>query len=472
MSLWRRHETEDDAAHAALLRQAHGGTAAQGRADNTRNPYDAYAPQGVQGARAGGLQTPQLSSPPSWDIHDDPFMTHNSEMRNVYSSASSDVRFDPFLNEARTGVPGYSSDLRSDPFLSKVRAGDSRSGRGTGSGSSWRGLRSEGGLKLLEKIEVFMDPDRKQWVGHLLMFAPWLVAIWVMFMWFVLRHYSETTAWTLTFLLLGACLLVSCSELINPVKRPVPMVSLGLLCAVGVLCGWYAGDIGWNYVWRQFWWTQTGATIENVDAGTPAVSVQDAATLVFSSGGRIGLDGTTSVAVDRAAGFKAGDMYCVAPVLNMDSVATGLARVNFWAIGLNCCDNYGGFSCDDARTWNAGYGVVMLNHTMICPDCDMSHFMSAVRKAELMHGLTSARGALYVRWVAETSTVTGSLALRAVGSVLLSSAVLLCLFVPLGWFFWAFGIGDKLSDGFTGLTRGPTVKTSLWRKNRAMQPLL
>merc|ERR1719291_700449 len=92
-----------------------------------------------------------------------------------------------------------------------------------------------------------------------------------------------------------------------------------------------------------------GASVGNrtavTTATTPADARADAAWIKFSDAPQI-----SSVDTTRSAGFKVGGtMYCVAPILSAQAFSGGDAstiRVSYWAVGIDCCNHAGVFSCD------------------------------------------------------------------------------------------------------------------------------
>ncbi|CAK0796008.1 unnamed protein product [Prorocentrum cordatum] len=86
-----------------------------------------------------------------------------------------------------------------------------------------------------------------------------------------------------------------------------------------------------------------------------------------------------------------------------------------------------------------------------CPGCHADMFAAAVAKAEVMHGLTSAPDAMYVRWVSDVSAVELSMLLEAVGFILASNIIGLAALFLLGRACWYWGAGA----GARGPEQGP-----------------
>jgi len=156
----------------------------------------------------------------------------------------------------------------------------------------------------------------------------------------------------------------------------------------------------------------------------------------------------------RSAGFKNGHYFCAAPIISPETAGGAFIRVNYWAIGIDCCQRSGSFICDDSRDFEAGYGVVMLDGGLPCPDCHLDEFRSAVRKAEALHGLVSAPGALFVRWVRNPLKLKAGVLMKAILFILLAgliSFVVLWIFASWAWYY---GVGRRSMFAPGGIFEG------------------
>merc|ERR550537_821201 len=126
----------------------------------------------------------------------------------------------------------------------------------------------------------------------------------------------------------------------------------------------------------------------NVLPTEPAEAHADAGKIKFSH--------TARVDTTRAMGYKAGSVYCVAPILD----DTQLDRVEYWAAGIDCCPSRGDFNCDDAWNPKAKSGVVILDSNALIPT-KHDFYMKAAKEAEAAYQLSSAEEPLFVRWVAD-----------------------------------------------------------------------
>jgi hypothetical protein len=337
---------------------------------------------------------------PMMDVNRDPFLTHEASGKNILAEHHVNLAQsnDPFLTHQASEVMHYQmtaeelEGLKKKPFNIRDYLGEG-------------------------------DPERKKSTLKTLAVVPFLVYLWVLLLWLLMRHYSYTTTVVLTFLL--TMVAIGCLGTYGAGRSSgrAPIGTLGILLIFAVAAGVYFGDFGWDYIWRQYWWTQTGYRYDGNSAETPANARMDASVVGFksTSSNSNSLVMQTLVDTTRSAGYKNGDIYCVAPVLSPPSIANGLARVNFWAIGINCCQTIGSFTCDDTRT--------------------------AIAKAEALHGLVSAAGALSVRWVDNPDSVEWQLAWRAVGYVFLCVLLGFPAFFGVAWLLWYKGIGRGQRPG-------------------------
>merc|ERR1719253_308704 len=99
----------------------------------------------------------------------------------------------------------------------------------------------------------------------------------------------------------------------------------------------------------------------------------------------------------KAVGYGApnGVKYCVAPIRDMVKTT----HVEFWAVGYDCCDWAGSFTCDGAGDSAARGGIVVFDNPGIFTTSNRDYYDLARRKAEASYDLISAKKPIYVRWV-------------------------------------------------------------------------
>jgi len=111
----------------------------------------------------------------------------------------------------------------------------------------------------------------------------------------------------------------------------VPVGMCFFAAVTGVLAGVYAHEC----FMAPFYAIALGRSYDNVLASTPGAAYADAGKLRFAE--------SSAVNVGMAIGYRQNPRYCVAPV--MDSGPGQLRRASFWAIGVDCCEVRGGFTC-------------------------------------------------------------------------------------------------------------------------------
>lgn len=288
------------------------------------------------------------------------------------------------------------------------------------------------------------DRDRKDSARSILVVIPVLMFVWELLIWMMVQHISTNSCWliTMTLAITSGCAVMLWYLGIR--WGSVSLLSLGGLCLVAVILGTGLGRQGWDNSWQEFWWMNIGQQLIESTAATPAAARSDAASLSFLN------DTTTSVDASQSAGFKDTDLYCVAPIMSPATAGAEYGRVNFWAVGINCCTKYGVFTCDSAREASGGYGIVQLQGGYPCPSCNVDKFRKAVSKAEAMYGLVSAPDALFVRWVEHPGRAKVICGLWAVGYLVLCICLGSVFLQGLGFIAWYYGIGRRAPNGGAG----------------------
>mmetsp|Transcript_4504 Transcript_4504/g.10624 ORF Transcript_4504/g.10624 Transcript_4504/m.10624 type:complete len:547 (+) Transcript_4504:94-1734(+) len=378
-----------------------------------------------------------------------PTITPHEARSPMQQARPPDAQDDPFLTSHVESSGGGSGSGQAGQVEGRVRLdGNSDRWRQVIDASSWEQRSWEDELAL-----VFGDGDfeRKTAMRRVLVLVPWSVFTITLLLWLLLQHRSEELCILIVVIFFIAALAMLGLWWGGKRCGPLSLLPLGLLCLAAVAMGTGVGEYGWDRYWRQFWWLQTGRRWEYTSATTPAAARLDAAIIGFwDAGSNKTVDGT-AIDYDRAAGYRNGRYFCVAPILNPALAGAGLARVNYWAIGLDCCQHLGSFACDDARMDTSGYGVVMVELGFPCPGCNAAEFRAAVTKAERMHGLVSSADAIFVQWVRDPQAILASTFWQALFFVVLSMLLSFILFLVLGSVLWYYGIGQgPMSAGALG----------------------
>jgi len=166
-------------------------------------------------------------------------------------------------------------------------------------------------------------------------------------------------------------------------------LNLGMLMPVAVIAGSVLGLYTYD-VYAIFPMFYAHARVyTDVVSSQPFAAVADAGKLMFTSTSLVDRNFSVGYITER------GSTYCVAPV--RDNLMP--PRVEFWAVGVECCDPQGNFWCDDSRDGKASSGIVVFDNNGIFSTSRYVNYEKARKKAEATFGLISAQKPGYVRWV-------------------------------------------------------------------------
>mmetsp|Transcript_50040 Transcript_50040/g.144087 ORF Transcript_50040/g.144087 Transcript_50040/m.144087 type:complete len:280 (+) Transcript_50040:143-982(+) len=147
----------------------------------------------------------------------------------------------------------------------------------------------------------------------------------------------------------------------------------------------FVGLMSHDLALSHYWFLHESNAYANVFPTETAAGFADAGKLSFADG--------ASVDSARSLGYKDVSTFCVAPII--DQMQAPL--IQFWAIGVNCCDARGGFQCDGASSPKARSGIVVHDVT--------GEYAAAIKMAEAVYNLASAQKYLLVRWVEDPEAV-------------------------------------------------------------------
>mmetsp|Transcript_64106 Transcript_64106/g.134776 ORF Transcript_64106/g.134776 Transcript_64106/m.134776 type:complete len:521 (+) Transcript_64106:240-1802(+) len=417
-----------------------------------------------------------------YNVAADPFLTHASQNSEAASRQAGEVPTagPPAQAQTRPSMAGKAgaaptadslpsieglANVRRDPFMADPRyvAGPDQNdpfatafteGGSYGSIPSRRSQLSQAAklfkadwTESLYKLLGPGDLQREPAVRNVLIVCLWVIFLWIVLMRVVLSHYSVVS----TNVLVSVLSLASTGSVLvwsqGRREGPISLLTIGLFGLVATLGGSFVGRYGYETYWREYWWLQTGFQGGFTTASTPAMARSDFSVLNFWDSELQSTNNETRVDSARGVGYKDTDYYCVAPILSPEIAGAHLIKVNYWAVGINCCQASGHFTCDGARQWNAGYGVVMLGDGYPCPTCNVERFRRAVAKAEGLHGLVSAKGAKFVRFVVNPQSIETAALLQCLGFLVLTSVLAGLAFAFIGWLAWYYGLGISRSLG-------------------------
>lgn len=391
------------------------------------------------------------------DVSNDPFMRHAAAV-NIPRNLDAD----PFGTHGRVNPFG---DQDQDPFLVRVvapreippegkvhkccrhcNASVKRSARfcGLQIGNCCSWFWGFGWLSGPKRTCGFCGDEINQ-VEPDMIVNPWLLFMLVLICGLVLRHYS-IAYYMLVIMLAGfGPLFLFGVGLVRGMEKIDPnVIKVALLMMVAVVAGVLVAQFGWNFYARQFWWMWTAPPSSGREftlAMTPPVARADSSWMRYPDRLVANEMRQTDTQVDtsRAAGFRDGKTYCVAPILSSKALQSELIHVNYWAIGTDCCDpGGGGFTCDASREREGQFGVVMKSR-LPCFWCELHRFDPAIRKAEALHSMASGADAVLVRYVKDPYAMRTGLGWSLVWLVVIAALTSFLFFVS----FSAFLRGDR-----------------------------
>lgn len=368
----------------------------------------------------------------------DPFLTR--------SYGAADASQEPLKTQKQLPPrPRNEENVAADPFLTGHRIEG-------GSIKARRRLRDS--WKAFQRLLGPGDPARRKQDLYILVLGPFLSFSVVFVAWLLLQPFSFSVCLLLTVSMVCASLVCFFAgyQRRKLFTTPVALVPLGLMCLLALSLGTVSASIGWNLFWEQAWWSYSGNIAKRTSALTPALETLDAATVSFWSNETAHVTmNQTSVDSSRSSGYKNGNFYCVAPILSPDQEGSDLALVNYWAVGINCCQPSGSFTCDGARLPSAGIGIVMLNGGFPCPTCNNEYFQLAVRKAEAEHNLVSSPNAVFVRWTDNSRLLRFQQLMKGLMFLIISLVSAGIVFFLVGGYIWHHGIGSQSYGVWNGV---------------------
>lgn len=269
----------------------------------------------------------------------------------------------------------------------------------------------------------------------MLVLLPLFVYLLIVCMWLYV-HYTLPMATWVSIL----CCFICCGGLIAMGFYGEEMgwqFVLGVSCGVACLLAIWIGSVGYQWYMREYWWQTMGRHYTDLNATTVAQSRNDASWLHFGNGSHVD---TMKAVGYRDSAVTLPTIFCVAPVLS----ARSLARVQYWAIGKDCCEKRSGFSCGDAAVPGAQSAIAVLGEDFV----DQISFRRAIRQAEAAHKLASAEGALLLRWVSDPRTIRRSLLWSALSFLAIGAALELIIASILACVMPRYGKTQQSQYGF------------------------
>lgn len=290
-----------------------------------------------------------------------------------------------------------------------------------------------------EEAKSSEEPGSAQLGLSALIGIPWLMFSMLCGLFALVYHHYALVVWGMV----GLWILLALLFLVLNARNRMDgswFLLLGILCICATINGSIAGQYNYWTNMYPYWSYYEHSTYTNVLPTSPSIGHSDAGQLVFAS--------TSRVDTTRALGYKAGTVYCVAPILDDHQVN----HVEYWAAGVDCCDSRGDFSCDDTWDPKAKSGLVLpsfIGATVTLSNSDIGmrgrwwkgtrdRFIQAVKMAEASYELKSSENPLLVQWVSNPQRYTDNLWRHGVGHVVGSMSVYFLLSLIFGAGFQAF----------------------------------
>lgn len=221
-----------------------------------------------------------------------------------------------------------------------------------------------------------------------LVVLPWLVFVLNCYLFAVAYHRTPKIVMGLIMVAMATCGFY-CSKGVSRPDHPFRLY-LSSACLLAISVATPVGLFAYGNYFSEYWFCADSHSYVNILPSEAALGYRDAGMVLFADEARVD--------ASRSLGYKDGQVYCVAPILD-DS--DNSKNVQFWAAGVNCCGNRGSFSCDDAWDAQAHAGVVLSPQRRDW----QPQYENAVRQAEAAFGVISAKNPVFVRWVVDPSKV-------------------------------------------------------------------
>lgn len=217
---------------------------------------------------------------------------------------------------------------------------------------------------------------------------------------------------TLVFcLLLVLVLMLVGEETIDPLSPNKPWIRT--LCMITALTAMVIGSRNYHATFAPYSVASQGRSYKDISPAASASGHADAGTILFKNG--------TMLDDSKTIGLRLyGRTYCVAPISTKQAASTqpeagapGPA-VQFWAVGLDCCEKRGSFNCDDAGDADAKGGIALyapddgeeaFMRQIFAPRIFRKGYARAIEGAVALYGLQSASPPVLVRWAKEPGTL-------------------------------------------------------------------
>mmetsp|Transcript_162 Transcript_162/g.585 ORF Transcript_162/g.585 Transcript_162/m.585 type:complete len:319 (-) Transcript_162:242-1198(-) len=204
-----------------------------------------------------------------------------------------------------------------------------------------------------EHTEAAKAPDPRTRSLFVLAVLPSFFFVCTVWMFYFLYSASPRSTFAVSALVLVMCVAFSRDKRRKTETAPRPWPRAWRLSALSVLAGVSVSMIMY-FSFIVFYDAYVDMKeYTNVVGSASAAQYSDAGVLVFSS--------ETSIDTSKAVGYRSaalGQTVCVAPIIDTNMADSD--AINFYAIGLDCCEWRAQFECHDSADADARTGMLLL----------------------------------------------------------------------------------------------------------------
>eukprot|EP01066_Platyproteum_vivax_P007386 Platyproteum_vivax@DN2878_c0_g1_i1.p1 len=155
----------------------------------------------------------------------------------------------------------------------------------------------------------------------------------------------------------------------------------------------------------------------------------------FSDAGRISFSEGSRVDTAHSVGYRAGKMFCVAPIMD----GSESSPIHYWAAGVDCCGEAGGFRCDSSGDEKAIGGIVLnaldiqKSRILLFGEGSLlTPFRKAIAKAAATYKIKAASDPIIVKWLRHPTRYIMSYWAYGLSICILSSALFFLVVLIVG----------------------------------------
>jgi len=199
-----------------------------------------------------------------------------------------------------------------------------------------------------------------------------------------------------------------------------------LNCLFAVIAGVAIGLYTYHSSYFYYWSINAGNSYDNVQpiqVIDDPLSYPDASIFTYSQ--------DTKLQLDKALGLHGVDrVYCVVPVTDGSDVDANNV-IQYFAVGMDCCNDRASFRCDSASDNTAFTGVVVPDQDAVVFGSTNEQYRNAITQATAVYDLSVSDNPTLVRWAKDASVIQ---------SEYLREGILTCLYGGCVFLFVNFAV--------------------------------